>query len=93
MATRGSIYVAGKRYYISSDAHPSFAKKVIRGALKVSKTRRQFVLNANKMAGFRWIDTRVSTKGFRPPFEEYRYKVNIRKKSVSAIRPKYKLRR
>lgn len=85
MSTRGSLRIGRKRYYIRSDAYPSFARRVLKGALKRSKTKTGFIKTANKIAGFKWI-TGIAPKGFGYPFEEYKWKVSLKQKKIKCLR-------
>ena len=90
MATKGAVKIKNTYYYISSDAYPSFAKKILLKAVKISKTPREFITNANKLAGHKWIAGRVSKKWLNTPFCEHIYEVNLRTKSVRKLRTIYK---
>lgn len=87
MATRGSLHVGGKRYYISSDAYPSFARKIFKRALAImkyngyKKTTRNFIRLCNELVGAKWIRG-LAPKSFKYPFEEYIWYVNLKKGTV-----------
>jgi len=82
MSTRGSVKILGVRYFMRGDAYPSFAKRVLLKALKKSSTREGIVKAANKEAKFDWLSKMVKGERFGFPFEEYRWIVNTRDKTV-----------
>ena len=82
MSTRGTVRILGERYFMQSDAYPSFAKKVLLKALKKSDTRAGIVRASNKEAGFDWLSKMKKGEQFGYPFEEYRWIVNTRDKTV-----------
>jgi len=96
MSTRGRLIVGGQEYYISSDAYPKFAKRIFREALRwwkgtSGKYADEFVATCNEIAGFAWIQkfwSESSKRTFGWPFEEYRWKVNLRTGKVSYTKPK-----
>ena len=82
MSTRGTLEIDGERYYIGSDAYPSFAKKHLRKALSMNpESAKHFIEEANEVAGFKWIHGKAP-KSFTYPFEEYVWKVNLSKKTI-----------
>jgi hypothetical protein len=82
MSTRGSAIIGGERYWMGSDAYPSFAKSTLLYAVKRASTPSGVVRVANDKAGFTWL-TKMS-RGERGgyPFESYRWKVNLKTKQV-----------
>ena len=91
MGTKGSIIVGGKKYIVFYDAYPQFAGKILRQAVKLAKTRTQFVRIANKLAkkaGYHsnWI-IGLAPKSFGWPSEEYRWYINLKTKKVTYTRP------
>jgi len=82
MSTRGTVRIHGERYFMRSDAYPSFAKKVLLKALKKSDTRAGIVRAANKEAGFDWLSKMKKGERYGYPFEIYRWILNIRDKTV-----------
>lgn len=82
MSMRGSVRILGVRYFMRSDAYPSFAKRVLLKALKKSNTREDIVKAANKEAKFDWLSKMVKGDRFGFPFEEYRWLVNTKTKTV-----------
>lgn len=79
MSTRGSIKIANRYLYISSDAYPEFANKVLAKTM-AEKPRDiyEFIDKANDNAGFEWIHYHSGGSGYiNSIFEEYRYAVNL----------------
>jgi len=83
MSTRGTAVIDGKKFYIRSDAYPSFAKPVIKKALQsledyyagYDRTLR-FIFKANCAADFEWISTEELKGKFDLIFDEYHWIVN-----------------
>ena len=97
MATRGSLVIGKKRYYISYGADPRSARGVLRDALRIwkrsrTKTRRSFIRIVKRIAGSDWIRG-YAPKSFGWPFEEYRWFVSLRKGTIKykeILKPKRK---
>ena len=82
MSTRGTVKILGERYFMRGDAYPSFAKRVLLKSVKKSDNRAGIVRAANKEAGFDWLSKMKKGDRFGYPFEEYRWIVNTRDKTV-----------
>ena len=97
MATRGSLVIGKKRYFVCCDAYPRFARGVLRDALRIwkrsrTKTRRGFIRIVNRVAGHRWVEG-YAPKSFGWPFEEYRWFVSLKKGTIKykeILKPKRK---
>ena len=80
MSTRGTIKLAGKYYYITSDAYPSHAKRIIRKTKATKpKNAKEFIKTANRTAGFKWIKGRAGKKYRESVFNEYNYSAKLKK--------------
>jgi len=96
--------IGKNRYHITSDAYPSFAKRVFEEALtKAPKTAASFIDIANNIAAptraqgvsdSKWIDGKVS-RSFGWPFEEYIWVVDLKigtvHNDVGAVRAKWQV--
>jgi len=90
MSTRGSIKIGSIKYYISSDAYPSFAKPVIQKTLRKRPTsNKEFISIANKIVGKitgirhpSWISG-LAPREFGWPHEEYTYTINLKQRTFS----------
>ena len=92
MSTRGSIVLGGKHYYLQSDAYPSFARDVIKKTLATKpRTVREFIIRANKIAGFKWINGRAPRDFLNGVFEEYRWYIDLKKRKFKGEENIYKV--
>jgi len=89
MSTKGAVKIKNAYYCITSDAYPSYAQKLLFKAVKISKTPREFVSNANKLAGHKWINGSLNISWVKSPHCEYLYEVNLHTKKVRKVRMKY----
>ena len=82
MSTRGTAVIGGQRYFIATDACPSYAKSKLEYAVKNANTVSGVVRLANKKAYSGWLTKMSKGERFGYPFEEYRWIVNMRNKTV-----------